>query len=93
MPSTYDTLTYLLDKSYITDTITRMMICFDTEDYPTLINEVYTPSIHLDYETVLGSKAETVSSSEWTKRLAEIHEPFDSMQHIVQYIKMNHRNR
>lgn len=86
MASNYDISTYLLDKSYITDTITRMMLGFDRENYTSLIKEVYAPEVDLDYDPLLGGKPERLSSVEWTKRLAKIHEAYDTTQHVVQLV-------
>lgn len=83
MASKYDIETYLLDKSHISDTITRMLLGFDREDYTSLINDVYAPDVHLDYDPLLGGKPETLPSLEWTKRLATIHEPYDTTQHVI----------
>lgn len=83
MASKYDIAAYLLDKSYITDTITRMLLGFDREDYTSLIKDVYAPEVDLDYDPLLGGNPETLPSPEWTKRLAKIHEPYDTTQHII----------
>jgi hypothetical protein len=84
MVSNYLVLTYLLDKSHITYTITRMMLGFDAQNDSALIEDLYMPEVHLDYDPLLGGEPRTASSTEWTERLAEIHAHYDSTQHIVQ---------
>ena len=50
-----------------------------------LIECVYAPEVHLDYEPEFGGgKPEVVSSEVWCKRLEDIHDPYDSAQHVLQ---------
>ena len=60
------------------------MHSFDTKATSTLIDLVYAPEVHLDYDPLLGGKPEVVSSEEWAKKLEHIHDPYDSTQHVVQ---------
>ena len=85
MVDSYDINMYLLDKSHIADTMTRMAIGFDG-DHQLLIDRVYTPEIQLDYVSVLGGKAETITVEEWTHRLTDIHKGYDYTQHLIQYV-------
>jgi len=60
------------------------MYCFDTKEPLPLINSIYAPEVHLDYDPLLGGSPEVVSSEVWAKRLEKIHDPYDSTQHVVQ---------
>lgn len=60
------------------------MHSFDTRATSTLINLVYAPEVHLDYDPLLGGSPEVVSSEVWAKKLEHIHDPYDSTQHVVQ---------
>ena len=60
------------------------MHSFDTRATSTLINSVYAPEVHLDYDPLLGGSPEVVSSEVWAKKLEHIHDPYDSTQHVVQ---------
>ncbi|KAG9858932.1 hypothetical protein KCU98_g279, partial [Aureobasidium melanogenum] len=84
MATAYDVQTYLLDKSNIKDTVTRMMYAFDNNNSSLLIDQVYTPEIHLDYDTLLlGGKPEIISSKAWADRLEHMHDAYDTTQHTV----------
>lgn len=60
------------------------MHSFDTRATSTLIDSVYAPEVHLDYDQLLGGSPEVMSSEVWAKRLEHIHDPYDSTQHVVQ---------
>ncbi|KAG9587540.1 hypothetical protein KCU77_g9047, partial [Aureobasidium melanogenum] len=84
MTAVYDVQTYLLDKSNIQDTVTRMMYAFDNKDSSLLIDQVYTPEIHLDYDNLLlGGKPEVITSKAWADRLEHMHDAYDTTQHTV----------
>jgi hypothetical protein len=60
------------------------MHCFDTRASSILIESVYAPEINLDYDPLLYGKPEVISSEAWAKRLEKIHDPYDSIEHIIQ---------
>lgn len=61
------------------------MLAFDERAIETLINQVYTPEITLNYDPLLlGGKPEKVPSETWAKRLEHMHDHYDTTQHIIQ---------
>lgn len=63
------------------------MFSYDERATSTLIEQVYAPEITLNYDTLLlGNGPETVPSHEWAKKLENLHDRFDTTQHIVQLV-------
>lgn len=61
------------------------MYAFDNKDSTMLIDQVYAPEIHLDYDTLLlGGKPEVITSKAWADRLEHMHDTYDTTQHTVQ---------
>ncbi|PCH01082.1 Hypothetical protein PENO1_044650 [Penicillium occitanis (nom. inval.)] len=87
MAEQYDVTTYLLDKENIRDTILRMMFAYDHRLplIPTLVNQVYTPSITINYpRRLIGNGKEEMTSQTWAERLEHFHDGFDSTEHVIQ---------
>lgn len=52
---------------------------------PTLVNQVYTPRITINYPTrLIGTGAEEMSSHVWAERLEHFHDEYDTTEHIIQ---------
>ena len=60
------------------------MFSIDTKASSTIINSVYASEVYLDYDPLLGGSPELISSEDWAKRLEQIHDPYDSTQHLIQ---------
>lgn len=61
------------------------MFGYDDRASSTLINSVYTPEITLDYDPLLlPDFQKKISSEQWAKRLENMHDHYDTTQHIVQ---------
>lgn len=63
------------------------MFGYDDRASSTLINSVYTPEITLDYDPLLlPDFQKKISSEQWAKRLENMHDHYDTTQHIVQWV-------
>jgi hypothetical protein len=57
---------------------------------PTLINQVYTPDITINYpKRLIGSGSEEMSSQTWAERLEHFHDEYDTTEHIIQYAPLS----
>jgi hypothetical protein len=54
---------------------------------PTLVNQVYTPNITINYpRRLIGNGKEEMTSQTWAERLEHFHDGFDSTEHVIQYV-------
>lgn len=54
---------------------------------PTLVNQVYTPSITINYpRRLIGNGKEEMTAQTWAERLEHFHDGFDSTEHIIQCV-------
>ncbi|KAH6847466.1 hypothetical protein B0I37DRAFT_145504 [Chaetomium sp. MPI-CAGE-AT-0009] len=79
----YDITQYLLDRANIHDTVTKVPLYYDTADLPSLLNNVYAPSIEIDYTSILGGAPFTVSRADWVDRVGGMLQAFASSQHVT----------
>ncbi|KAK3939701.1 hypothetical protein QBC46DRAFT_387360 [Diplogelasinospora grovesii] len=85
----YNIEQYLLDRANIHDTVTKLTICYDTQDIPTLIKDVFADEVDVDYTSILGGSPFRVGGSEWSERLGKIISAYDSTQHITTGLVIN----
>ncbi|KAI5917641.1 hypothetical protein F4810DRAFT_695505 [Camillea tinctor] len=83
MAGTYDVQTYLLDRANIHDTIFRMTYAFDTRTFSVLVDSVYTPTVHIDYSSIMDRPAEDISSTSWAQNVDSLLAKHDSTQHSI----------
>lgn len=81
--SIYDISTYLLDRSHISDTLTRMVLNSSAQD-AALLDKIYTPQIHIDCDPVLVARPTTLPREDWARRLSRFNAAFASTQLILQ---------
>jgi hypothetical protein len=52
---------------------------------PTLVEQVCTPTITINYpKRLIGNGPEEMSSLTWAERLEHLHDEFDTTEHIIQ---------
>ncbi|KAH9894537.1 hypothetical protein F4778DRAFT_279057 [Xylariomycetidae sp. FL2044] len=83
MANSYSVQDYLLDKTNIHDTVTRLTLSFDTKDYAALSRSVYAPDVTIDYTSMFGGQPIQTTSEQWAESLEPMMAPYDSTQHVV----------
>ncbi|KAM0807923.1 hypothetical protein AB5N19_08264 [Seiridium cardinale] len=83
MAQPYDTLTYLLDKSNIQDTLFKQVLYYDLNNGSGLKDEVYAPECIIDYTEMFGGEPLKMTNKEWAEEAINTINLLDASQHHI----------
>ncbi|KAK0667620.1 hypothetical protein QBC41DRAFT_323665 [Cercophora samala] len=80
----YTVSQFLLDKTNIEEVILKVPLYYDLKSLPALLTEVYAPTLHIDYTSLLGGAPLTIPSHDWVHNyVSPLIEVYSSCQHVT----------